>query len=108
MKRFYSETAVEAGDGGYRVLLDGKPMRTPAKTVLVTPTQALAEAIAAEWREVPDKAEINVSHLRLTRLAATALDQARRGGRAIAQHVGTGILRRILDHPLALDGHAVE
>src|SRR5260370_19596517 len=75
MKRFYSETAVEAGDGGYRVLLDGKPMRTPAKTVLVTPTQALAEAIATEWQDVPDKAEINVSHLRLTRLAAPAIDR---------------------------------
>lgn len=75
MKRFYRETAVDAGEGGWRVLLDGKPMRTPAKAVLVTPTQALAEAIAAEWREVPDKAEINVSHLPLTRLAATGLDR---------------------------------
>jgi chaperone required for assembly of F1-ATPase len=54
MKRFYKETAVDAGDGGYRVLLDGKPMRTPAKAVLVTPTRALAEAIATEWQEVPD------------------------------------------------------
>ena len=75
MKRFYKETAVDAGDGGYRVLLDGKPMRTPAKAVLVTPTRVLAEAIAIEWQEVPDKAEINVSHLRLTRLAATAIDR---------------------------------
>jgi hypothetical protein len=38
MKRFYKETAVDAGDGGHRVLLDGKPMRTPAKSVLVLPT----------------------------------------------------------------------
>jgi chaperone required for assembly of F1-ATPase len=75
MKRFYKDTAVDAGDGGYRVLLDGKPMRTPAKAVLVTPTRALAQAIAAEWQEVPEKAEINVAHLRLTRLAATALDR---------------------------------
>ena len=75
MKRFYKETAVDLGDGGHRILLDGKPMRTPAKAVLVAPTLALAEAIAAEWREVPDKAEINVSHLRLTRLAATAIDR---------------------------------
>ncbi len=75
MKRFYKETAVDAGDGGYRVLLDGKPMRTPAKAVLVAPTQALAQAIAAEWHAVPDKAEINVSHLSLTRLAATGIDR---------------------------------
>src|ERR1700730_4938763 len=75
MKRFYKETAVDAGDAGYRILLDGKPMRTPAKAVLVTPTQALAEAIAAEWQEGADKAEGNGSHLRPTRLAATALDR---------------------------------
>jgi chaperone required for assembly of F1-ATPase len=75
MKRFYKETAVDQGDGGHRILLDGKPMRTPAKAVLVVPTRALAEAIAAEWGGVPDKADINVSHLPLTRLAATGLDR---------------------------------
>jgi chaperone required for assembly of F1-ATPase len=75
MKRFYKETAVDLGDGGHRILLDGKPMRTPAKAVLVVPTRALAEAIATEWGEVPDNADINVSHLPLTRLAATGLDR---------------------------------
>jgi chaperone required for assembly of F1-ATPase len=75
MKRFYKDTAVEAGDGGWHVLLDGKPMRTPAKAVLVTPTRALADAIAREWSAVPQKAEINVAHLPLTRLAATGLDR---------------------------------
>jgi chaperone required for assembly of F1-ATPase len=75
MKRFYKDTAVDQGDGGHRILLDGRPMRTPAKAVLVVPTRALAEAIAAEWGAVPDKADINVSHLPLTRLAATGLDR---------------------------------
>jgi chaperone required for assembly of F1-ATPase len=75
LKRFYAETAVETGEGGHRVLLDGRPMRTPAKSVLVVPTRDLAEAIAAEWRGVPDKGEINAAHLPLTRLAATGLDR---------------------------------
>jgi chaperone required for assembly of F1-ATPase len=57
------------------VLLDGKPMRTPAKTVLVAPTEPLAEAIAAEWHGVPEKGEINAALLPLTRLAATGLDR---------------------------------
>ncbi|MFO1085684.1 MAG: ATP12 family protein [Reyranellaceae bacterium] len=78
MKRFYKETAVEHATDGHRVLLDGKPMRTPAKAILVVPTQGLAEAIAGEWGAVPEKAEINVSHLPLTRLAATALDRVTR------------------------------
>lgn len=75
MKRFYKQTGVDEGEGGFRVLLDGKPMRTPAKATLVVPTQALAEAIAAEWDSVPDKAEINAAHLPLTRLAATGVDR---------------------------------
>ena len=75
MKRFYKNTAVDAGDGGFRVLLDGRPMRTPAKAVLVVPTEALAAAIAQEWRDVPEKADINVTHLPLTRLAATGIDR---------------------------------
>ena len=75
MKRFYKETAVEPEEGGFRVLLDGKPMRTPAKSILVVPTRPLADAIAAEWSGVPDKAEINAAHLPLTRLVATGLDR---------------------------------
>jgi chaperone required for assembly of F1-ATPase len=75
MKRFYKETATEAADGGFRILLDGRPMRTPAKAVLVVPVESLAAAIAGEWRAVPDKAEINVTHLPLTRLATTGLDR---------------------------------
>lgn len=75
MKRFYKDTAIDAGDGGFRVLLDGKPMRTPAKAVLVVPAEALARSIAAEWRDVPEKAELNVSHLPLTRLATTGIDR---------------------------------
>ena len=96
MKRFYKETSVDAGDGGHRILLDGKPMRTPAKAVLVVPTRALAEAIAVEWREVPDKADINVSHLPLTRLAATGLDRVTtQRGRVIddtAKYAGSDML----------------
>ena len=75
MKRFYQSTGVGAADGGFQVLLDGKPMRTPAKSVLLAPTSELAEAIASEWREVPEKADIVVSHLPLTRLAATGIDR---------------------------------
>ena len=75
MKRFYKETAVDAAEGGFRVLLDGKPMRTPAKATLVVPTKSLAEAIAGEWAGVADKVEINAALLPLTRLAATGLDR---------------------------------
>jgi chaperone required for assembly of F1-ATPase len=75
MKRFYKDTGVEEGEDGFYVLLDGKPMRTPARAILVVPTRALAGAIAAEWATVPENAEINAAHLPLTRLAATGIDR---------------------------------
>jgi len=75
MKRFYKETSIDADEGGYRVLLDGRPVRTPAKAMLLVPTRALGEAIAAEWSEVPENEELKVSQLPLTRLAATGLDR---------------------------------
>ena len=51
MKRFYKDAAVGEAEDGFRVLLDGRPVKTPAKNALALPTRALAEAIAAEWQE---------------------------------------------------------
>jgi chaperone required for assembly of F1-ATPase len=50
MKRFYkAASAAPAEDGGWRVLLDGRPIKTALGKPQVVPTQALAEALAAEW-----------------------------------------------------------
>ena len=75
MRRLYKHTATDAAEGGFRVLLDGRPVRTPTKSLLLVPTLALGEAIAAEWRDVAEKQEFRVSQLPLTRLAATGLDR---------------------------------
>ena len=48
MKRFYKTVTVAAGN---RILLDGRPVKTPGRADLAAPTQGLAEAIAAEWSE---------------------------------------------------------
>lgn len=48
-KRFWKDATVETVEGGYTVRLDGRPVKTPAKTPLVVPTLPLAEAVAAEW-----------------------------------------------------------
>lgn len=72
MKRFYKEAAARATGGGYEVVLDGKPLRTPAKAALVLSSAALARAIATEWQE--QGAEIVPDALPLTRLASTAVD----------------------------------
>ena len=56
----------------FRLLLDGKPVRTPAKKQLVLPTRALADAVAAEWEA--QKVRIDPVTMPLTRLANSAID----------------------------------
>ena len=60
------------GGGGYRVQLDGKPVRTPAKALLALPTRALAEAVAGEW--AAQREHIDPATMPLTRLANSAID----------------------------------
>ena len=58
-RRFYSAVSVEKGPAGYGVLLDGRPVKTPARRTLAAPTEALAQALADEWeaqREMVDPA----------------------------------------------------
>ena len=73
MRRFYRDVTVAPAEGGYQVLLDGRPMRTPARQLLAAPTAPLAEAIADEWRGQGDT--IRPDAMPLTRLASTAIDR---------------------------------
>lgn len=77
MKKFYKSVAVEAREGGYAVLLDGKPIRTPAGKPMLSPTAALAEGIAAEWRGQGER--LNPATMPLTQLLNTALDRMAEG-----------------------------
>jgi len=49
MKRFYREVTISQDDSGFRVLLDGRAVKTVGGHVQAIPTAALAEAMAAEW-----------------------------------------------------------
>jgi chaperone required for assembly of F1-ATPase len=73
-KRFYvSAGPGEPGeDGTVPVLLDGKPVRTPARRVLVAPTPELAERIAEEWNA--QEPEVDPARMPLTRLANSVID----------------------------------
>ena len=72
-KRFYRDAAIAPGDGGFQVLLGGRPVRTPAGALLVLPTAALAAAVANEW--LAQGEILRPETMPLTRLAATALDR---------------------------------
>ena len=89
MRRFYREVTTRAEDGGHGVLLDGKPVQTPARRPLIVPTPALAKAIAAEWAQQGD--DVDTQAMRLTKLATTAIDlMPERRGDAVAEAAGYG------------------
>jgi chaperone required for assembly of F1-ATPase len=71
-KVFWSDVSIVEAIGGYKVLLDGRDLKTPLKSTLQVPTLALAEKIAAEWRSLEGK--IDPEKLPLTKLANAAID----------------------------------
>lgn len=72
MKRFYKEASFGETEGGWRVLLDGRPIKTAGGRPQGVPTQALAEALAAEWAAQGE--QIDAQSFLLRDLADFAID----------------------------------
>jgi chaperone required for assembly of F1-ATPase len=75
MKRFWKDVSVVEADGGWRVALDGKPIRTQRGGAQVVSSRALAEALVDEWRAQGD--EVDAKAFVLRDLADYAIDQVR-------------------------------
>jgi chaperone required for assembly of F1-ATPase len=73
MKRFWKQVTVEPCQGGYRVALDGRPIRTQGGQAQIVPTLALAEAMAGEWHDQGE--EVDPHSFPLRDLADYAIDQ---------------------------------
>ncbi|WP_120500218.1 ATP12 family chaperone protein [Roseovarius sp. EL26] len=72
-KRFWDVAEVIETEGGFTVVLDGRAVKTPAKSALVVPTRAMAQAIAVEWDA--QEGEINPHTMPVTRSANAAIDK---------------------------------
>ena len=98
MKRFWTlAEVVEASQGfggGFGVALDGRRVKTPARTDLAVPTRVMADAIAVEWHDCGE--EIDPGEMALTGLANAAIDRvsADRAGFAatLAQYAQADLL----------------
>jgi chaperone required for assembly of F1-ATPase len=84
-RRFYARAEVAEGEGAFAILLDGRPVMTPARRKLAAPTRALAEAIAAEWDAQGEV--IDPAGMPLTRLANTIIDGVADSMAAVAADV---------------------
>ncbi|WP_071797373.1 ATP12 family chaperone protein [Natronohydrobacter thiooxidans] len=74
-KRFWKDAEVTPCEGGFTVTLDGRALKTPAKSALIVPTAALAELIAEEWRA--QREVIDPESMPATRAANSAIDKVR-------------------------------
>lgn len=98
MKRFYKDVAVSPERG---ILLDGRPVKTPARVALLLPNDALANAVAEEWRAQGD--EIDPRSMPVTGLANAAIDRVAADREAfaasLAQYAETELLCYRADSP---------
>ncbi|WP_169546147.1 ATP12 family chaperone protein [Sneathiella aquimaris] len=73
MKRFYEKAEAGSLESGMTVLLDGRPIKTPAKEKLLLPSEQMAVAIANEWDAQDEK--VDPSTMPCMQYAATAIDR---------------------------------
>jgi len=104
MKRFYKQAAASEGDDGLTIALDGRALRTPAKSSLTLPSRALAAAIADEWNSQDET--IDPTTMPMMRLAGTAIDrvmpQMETVITGLAAFAGSDLLCYRAEVPLAL------
>jgi chaperone required for assembly of F1-ATPase len=103
-KRFWTAAKAEPCDGGYRILLDARAVKTPAKAPLILPSLALADALAAEWEAQTGK--VDPATMPLTRMANSAIDkiapQFAEVAAMIAAYGGSDLLCYRATHPQEL------
>lgn len=103
-RRFYKVVSTGQVSDRAHVLLDGKPIRTPAGKILVLPGPRMAELLAQEWDA--QATHIEMARMPATRLAFTAADfvsGARDAVAAeIARYAGADVICYFAEGPEAL------
>jgi len=84
-KRFYRQAHVGEANGRFVLLVDDRPVKTPARRALAAPTRPLAEKLAAEWNAQADV--IDPARMPLTRLANTVVDAVAEATQPVAEEV---------------------
>jgi chaperone required for assembly of F1-ATPase len=103
-KRFYAQAGVSETEGGFGIVLDGKPVRTPSGGPLLAPTREIADGMAAEWNAQVEM--INPLTMPLTRFANSVgegvIGRVDAVTEDIAKYLGSDLLFYRAAHPEAL------
>lgn len=110
MQRFWSDVRIDRTANGWTVLLDGRALHTPARSVMAVPTEQLADAIAREWRAVDGA--VAPRSMPLTGLCNAAIDitglAPERVAGALADYARSDLLCYRAETPLALGARQAE
>jgi len=83
MKRFYKQAAATEANKGWRVELDGRPIKTALGNAQIVPTAGLAETLAREWDKQGEKIDPALFHKRdLADFAIDMVETDREGTKA--------------------------
>lgn len=104
LKRFWTAVEVQAGEGGWTVLLDGRAPKTPAHAKLTLPTEAAARLVADEWAAQGEF--VDPATMPATRLASTAIDRVSQAREPVAEEIaayaGSDLLCYLAESPTSL------
>jgi chaperone required for assembly of F1-ATPase len=84
-KRFYKDVTVAEGGGGFTVQLDGRPVKTPGKALLVLPTEAAAGLVAKEFAAQGET--LDLASIPVYRLVNTAIDGVANDTQAVVEDI---------------------
>ncbi|QDY69860.1 ATP12 family chaperone protein [Qingshengfaniella alkalisoli] len=82
-KRFWTDTKVVEATGGYEVQLDGRSLKTPAKSALILPNLQVAELLRDEWEAQQEV--VDPETMPATRMANSAIDKVAPQQREVAE-----------------------
>jgi chaperone required for assembly of F1-ATPase len=111
-RRFYKTAGVrdDPEGGTFGVVLDGRPVRTPARHPLGAPRRRIAEAIAAEWDAQGEA--VDPASMPLTRLANAIIDRVVPApgpvADEIAKYLGSDLVFYRADGPTGLVARQAE
>jgi chaperone required for assembly of F1-ATPase len=84
-KRFYERAEAVATPDGFAVHLDGKPVRTPGRALVLLPTEAAAALVAQEFAAQAER--VDPVTMPVTRLVNTAIDGVAADPQAVLEDV---------------------
>ncbi|XDZ66446.1 ATP12 family chaperone protein [Alphaproteobacteria bacterium LSUCC0684] len=84
-RRFWKEVDISSGAGGYAVLLDNRPVKTPSGAAFLIPRQELAEEISKEW-DAQDEV-IAPDTMPMFKFAVTAIDRVTPQRQAVVDEI---------------------